>query len=261
MNRSVGLLWRQPPPDWVQPALRNILERHPDVHLLFRADDIAEVDAPFCLLMELFKRYRIPLCLAVVPDWLTRQRWMEMQKFDTKDRLWCWHQHGFAHVNHEKIGKKCEFADNRGEEALFKDIQQGREHLSNLLGTSFCPVFTPPWNRCGQTTLTILQHVGFSAVSRYHRAKPQPPEGLQDIAMHIDLHTGRESDPHQGWKKILDDCTRAAATGTIGIMIHHQRMNPAAFTFLDNLLLLIRNTGTNTCTFREQLGFPTALPG
>lgn len=260
MNRSVGVLWHQPPPDWVQPTMLNILESHPEVQIIFRADDIAEVDERFCLLMGLFLHHRVPLCLAVVPDWLTRRRWEKMQQFDTNDRLWCWHQHGFAHVNHQKTGKKCEFADNRGEKALFNDIRQGREHLSTLLGNSFYPVFTPPWNRCGQITLTILQDLGFSGVSRYHQAKPQPPGGLQDIAMHIDLHTGRASDQEQGWKKVVSDCSRAAATGTIGIMIHHQRMNPAAFQFLDNLLLLIRDAGSSTCTFREQLGSPRTLP-
>lgn len=253
MNRSIGALWQQAPPDDAISTLRTVLERHPGVRILFRADDIAEVDEPFRLLMELFHRHRMPLCLAMVPGWLTKQRWQAIHQFDPEHPLWCWHQHGFAHINHARSGKKTEFGDNRGETALFHDIQQGRERLATLLGPIFFPVFTPPWNRCGHTTLDILKRLDFYGISRFSRAQPPAPQGLKDIEMNIDLHTGRETDWQQGWYRLLDDCSRAAATGTMGIMIHHQRMNREAFRFLEDLLLLIKATGSTVRTFRELL--------
>lgn len=253
MKKSAGLLWHRPTPDWVQPKLQDLLVSHPDVRIFFRADDIAVVDEPFSHLMQLFQTHRIALNLAMVPEWMNARRWEEMKRFTADDRLWCWHQHGFAHVNHETAGKKCEFGDSRGRLALLSDIQKGYEQLAYLLGNVLFPVFTPPWNRCGQLTLDILQQLKFSGISRYRQPQPQSPGGLEEIGMNVDLHTGRENDYQEGWSKMLADFSRAAETGTIGIMIHHQLMNREAFTFLDNLLQFIRATGITTWTFREQL--------
>ena len=77
------------------------------VPVFFRADDIGVISNAFVRLMALFERYQIPLCLAVVPAWLTVPRWSAMSRIcDTGSALWCWHQHGWQHRNHQCSGKE-----------------------------------------------------------------------------------------------------------------------------------------------------------
>ena len=80
------------------------------VLVYFRADDIGVPGAKFFRMMELFSNHRIPLSLAVVPAWLTAQRWNALQNPGGRfSSLWCWHQHGWRHINHEYKGRKQEF--------------------------------------------------------------------------------------------------------------------------------------------------------
>ena len=61
------------------------------------------------------------------------------------------HQHGFAHVNHEPEGRKCEFGVNRSPQRQREDISRGRDLLRGWFG-DVPSVFTPPWNRCAPWT-------------------------------------------------------------------------------------------------------------
>lgn len=67
---------------------------------------------------------------------------------------------------------------------------------------------------------------------------------LPDIPINVDLHTRSEITPEAGQEALLDEFQKAADAGRIGIMIHHQRMNQAAFSFLDICLgLAARHSG------------------
>jgi len=104
------------------------------------------------------------------------------------------------------------------------------------MGAEFYPVFTPPWNRCSLNTLQLLQDLGYAAVSRSRGSRPKAPKGLDDHCVNIDLHTRKECDPASGWKNLLNELQQGLSSGSCGIMIHHQRMNDAAFDFLEVLL-------------------------
>ena len=135
---------------------------------------------------------------------------------------------------------------------------RGSEHLGRLLGDLFLPVFTPPWNRCSRATLEILAELGFLAVSRFTNARP-PADGIvSELAVNVDLHTRREVDFRQGWDGLFEEMAAAACSGRIGFMLHHQRMNDAAFDFLDILLTELRSRSVACRTFRELL---TDAPG
>jgi hypothetical protein len=169
--------------------------------------------------------------------------------------LWCWHQHGWNHSNHEAGGRKCEFGPSRDSGAIQQDLARGRRRLADLMGELFLPVFTPPWNRCSQATLDALLEQGFHAVSRSASANPVAPPGLPDLAVNVDLHTRRENNAPRGWSAVLQEISRAAAGGRIGFMIHHQRMNDSAFAFLELLLDELRTYPAIRCvTFRDILG-------
>lgn len=258
MNSPVSAIWTRPLPDTIRARLRQVfpaeMKDGPTLQVFFRADDIALVDPAFSRLMQLFGRHAIPLCLAVVPDWLDAANWERLQQFEPENPLWCWHQHGRVHVNHATEGKKSEFGDSRSRKAIRSDIEEGRYLLVRKFGKHFCQVFTPPWNRCGLKTLETLPALGFRAVSRSAGARPPAGGIIPDLAVNVDLHTRKENDSTAGWQNLLEEFARAAATGRIGVMLHHQRMNEAAFDFLDLFLAELRSRqNIICCSFRDML--------
>jgi hypothetical protein len=256
MNRSPSSLWLSPPKHpgaEIEQALEDGLRcvGPGPVFIYFRADDIGVPGDEFARMMTIFSEYRTPLSLAVVPAWLTRARWrsirnrvdrLEAQSLigdpHIRDSIWCWHQHGWRHQNHEPRGKKQEFGPSRDAAEIERDLRRGRERLRSMMGADFYPAFTPPWNRCGPDTLNLLREMEYRAVSRSRGAPPSPP-GLPDFSVSVDLHTRKEADPKQGWEFLMAELKTAVAGGFCGLMIHHQRMNPAACDFLENLLSIL----------------------
>lgn len=224
------------------------------IPVLFRADDIGRSEPQFTEMMELFIQHDTPLCLAVVPTWMTPANREAMQIFSPEDTRWCWHQHGFSHRNHEPEGKKCEFGPSRPVPEIEKDLEQGKQQLEKTLGYLFYPVFTPPWNRCSEETLQTLHKLQYRAISRSKGAQPHSGPDLPDLAVNVDLHTRKESDPQQSWLHLLDEFDTALTSGCLSIMLHHQCMNDNAFLFLDNLLDFIHNQpGLQPVSFRDIL--------
>jgi peptidoglycan/xylan/chitin deacetylase (PgdA/CDA1 family) len=243
MAYRVSALWRFLPLDLssrMDRCLSATLEKADSKDpctIFFRADDVAVPGANFIRLMDLFARYQVPLCLAVVPAWLTQARWQHLKRIGKKaPSLWCWHQHGWRHVNHEPEGKKQEFGPSRPCLEIRADLIRGKHHLQTIMGESFSPVFTPPWNRCDQNTLGLLKELNYRAVSRSKKSVPPSPRGLPDFAVSVDLHTRKEDHPLLGWEDLFSELGSLLSQSPCGIMIHHQRMNEAAFVFLEMFL-------------------------
>lgn len=222
-------------------AIASGCAQHPGpIALFWRADDIGYPSASFSALIQAFQHHAMPLCLATVPSWLTADSLHQLRRVTGyDDDQWCWHQHGRSHRNYETIGKKQEFGPARTEAAIRGDIHQGKARLKTLLGGAFQPFFTPPWNRCSQETLTILEEEGFKGISRYRGALPPSPATLPDIAMNIDLHTSRAESQEEAWQQLRRELVAGLASGHCGIMLHHQRMNHHALNLLHILLRLL----------------------
>ena len=247
MKPFISSIWLKPPSDLrvrIEKCIREAgaaLKSTESGFIYFRADDVAVPGRQFDRMLELFSNYRVPLSLAVVPAWLTRQRWITIQSRALKSAsLWCWHQHGWRHVNHEAGGKKQEFGSARKSSAIKNDLLKGRQRLEKILGNQFYPVFTPPWNRCSLDTLELLKESGYLAISRNCGALPASFAALPDHCMHIDLHTQKEQHPVVGWDRLFKTMTKDISTGRCGIMLHHQKMNSVAFDFLEILLKNIK---------------------
>lgn len=207
------------------------------VPVFFRADDVAVPGKNLEKLIALFRMRNAPLSLAIVPAWLTERRWQWLAERagDAVDR-WCWHQHGWRHVNHQSKGKKEEFGEEREDQEIRQDLIRGRRRLETLLGERFVPIFTPPWNRCSGATLELLERMNYLAVSRAERSVPKA-EAIPDLSVQVDLHTRREKNFQTGWRNLLQELSVSLVEKeACGIMIHHQRMNPVAFEYLDHLL-------------------------
>jgi len=243
MPTNVSSIWRRVPTDLVSRLDRCLQEACSHLspkkagYVFFRADDVAVPGHNLARLLSIFEQRRSPLCLAVVPAWFTSQRWDCLKGVHANAApLWCWHQHGWRHVNHAQEGKRQEFGPDRQRFKIRKDLLRGRSRLEEILGKAFVPVFTPPWNRCASQTLYLLKELNFAAVSRSLGSAPEPPEGLPDFFVNVDLHTRDEHGAIAGWNGLFSELKRAIASGHCGIMIHHQRMNSAAFEFLELLL-------------------------
>lgn len=225
----------------IREALLSELQRiepGPAVPIFFRADDIGVISTRFRRLLRLFQHYQVGLSLAVVPVWLTSTRWSAINEtIDGRSSLWCWHQHGWAHINHQESGKKGEFGPERSAEAIRSDLARGRDRLEAVIGSSFFPVFTPPWNRCSDTTIDILADLGYAAISR-SRGEQKNPACLPDYYVNVDLHTRKEADPAAALDNLCGEIQRAVAERGIGFMIHHQLMDENHFRLLEMLLEL-----------------------
>ncbi len=207
------------------------------VELFFRADDVGIPSVNFEQMTRLFHNYEVPLCLAIVPSWLTQQRLSALQDLLGKNNpLFCLHQHGWLHRNYEQQGKKQEFGPARNKNVIKTALLTGKNRLQDLLGEEFSPCFTPPWNRCSMATLESLNELRFKIVSGSSGKLFPPAPPLQNIPINIDLHTGKEKDLPTALQVLTDQFQQAGASGRLGIMLHHQRMNNAAFDFLETLL-------------------------
>jgi hypothetical protein len=215
--------------------------------VFFRADDVGAPGKRFSGLMDLFRRQKAPLSLAVVPVWLSATRAEVVCRDSLDPELFCWHQHGFRHKNHEKTGKKAEFGESRSQKEIFGDLARGMERLYGLLGEAFFPVFTPPWNRCGEKTYSALKELGFQAVSGFQGKSTGRNlvrgDGLRGIPVNVDLHTRKEENPPAAWDGLFRELGAALEGGLCGVMIHHQRMNGLALDFLELLIRRMRESG------------------
>lgn len=237
---------------------RDLVGRGRAGYVFFRADDVAVPGKQFVRLMDLFTRYRTPLSLGVVPVWLTGGRWEHLKGLTGKDpSLWCWHQHGWRHLNHEAEGKKQEFGGSRSPSQIRADLLRGRHRLEMHMGEEFYPVFTAPWNRCSSITLALLKELRYHAVSRSQGSLPPAPEGLPDFQVNVDLHTRKELAPEEGWDGLFAELKGALSSGWCGIMIHHRRMNDVAFHFLEVFLQkLSRHEGLRIVHFKDLVATP-----
>src|SRR3989339_349067 len=238
--------------DGVREQIRAAMADH-EIKVFFRADDIAVPSKNFSRMMDLFLSYQIPLCLAVVPAWMTPKRWEATAEFRKKGKdLFCWHMHGYRHMNHEPAGKKQEFGPARTAQAVLNDLARGQKRLQAMMGKDLTPVFTPPWNRCSMDALMMLKKTGFAAVSRSHGSLPAAPEGLEDIPVHVDLHTRKETSAEKARQKLLEEFRIGLASPVCGIMLHHMCMNDQAFLLLEYLLELFSGYGQiQKITYRE----------
>ena len=239
----VAALWQKFPtnlPSQVEACLDEALSGRPpaSVEIYFRADDIAVPSIPLARLMSLFQDRCIPLALALVPAWLTAHRWEHLARWQHRTPgLWCWHQHGWRHHNHAPAGaKKAEFGPHRPPAILAGEIKKGLTRLQHILGTALDPIFTPPWNRLAPELLPALESIGIGALSRDAGQARKNPAPLAEFPVHVDLHTHKAADPWEAGQHLLSTLRAGLAGGRCGIMIHHQRMNAAAFDFLEFFL-------------------------
>lgn len=226
--------------DWLAPVRAALDARSEAVALFLRDDDAGWADERLERLLGLCANVALPMDVAVIPAAVTSAcARMLLGWHDGRAARLRLHQHGLAHANHEPNGRPCEFGPLRTAAQQSADLADGRHRLREAFGGVVDPVFTPPWNRCTETTAVALRQLRFAVLSRDATARPFDLPGLRECPTHLDWFAKRHGErlAPDAWAR------RAALTmsgpGPIGLLLHHAVMDDEEFERLEPLLRLI----------------------
>lgn len=201
--------------------------------LFFRDDDAGWSMDGLDAMLGRFAEADCPVDLAVIPAVLSEKTALHLNDWRLQHAGIGLHQHGYAHINYEPSGaRKCEFGSARPIERQCADIMIGRERLLNMLGESDA-IFTPPWNRCSQETVSRLGAIGFCGFSVDH-AVEHSGDSLTMIPIAFDWDRMRRE---ARLENALAD-TLAVAEGRAGIMLHHATLEAEDLDRLTDFLCL-----------------------
>ena len=226
---------------WLDNLRRALDASARPVDFFFRDDDAGWCDERLFALLDLFERQRLPIDVAAIPRAVTPALAAELRSrvAASPERL-AVHQHGFAHVNHETEGSKCEFGPSRPRALQLQDIESGRRLLSEVLGLHAGDIFTPPWNRCTEATGEALRAAGLRVLSRDATARPLGVMGLYELPVRVDWFARRK-----GVRLSLEELGASLAeavsgvTSPVGVMFHHELMDEDERSRVGELLALL----------------------
>ena len=213
----------------------------------FRDDDGGWEDERLLALLDVFADYSLPLDVAVIPASLSPGLAADLRTRSEGARgLLGFHQHGYAHENHEPSGRPCEFGPSRPAQAQRRDIEAGARRLRELIGET-APIFTPPWNRCTPATGRCLLELGFRALARDSSAEPLGIDGLRELCVHVDWFAHRKG--RRVARAELGDRLAAAAraNASAAIMLHHALVYGHERDALERLLTLLTSHRNARC--------------
>lgn len=227
--------------DWLNPLRAALADAPAPVRLFVRDDDAGRAGEHLERLLDIFEVHDAPLDLAVIPAALRPQAAQALLRRSARWPGLRFHQHGYAHVNHEREGRKCEFGPARGLLRQQADIRMGKDRLLALLGATD-PVFTPPWNRCTQDTVSALAREGFQIISTEAKAAPLCLGALYHLPVCVDwrrTRAGVRQTPAEAVTAIADRIG-ASDSAAVGLMLHHEKLDEDDFRALGALLALLR---------------------
>ena len=223
---------------WLETARVALDEADSPRPFFFRDDDAGWRDDRLRAVLDCFQARGLPVDVAVIPAELTPglTRELEARVRDTGVRV---HQHGYAHANHERTGRKCEFGQSRDAAAHARDIAEGRRLMRDAFGPCVDAVFTPPWNRCVPGIADALAPLGFEVLSRDSTAEPLERPDLVEIPVTVDWFGH-----HKGARWTRDELGQAVAASirrdrAVGVMLHHAVTDEAELAGIDDLLALV----------------------
>lgn len=240
--------------NWLDPLRRTLDEAPGSISFFFRNDDAGWEDARLFELLDVFADYDVPIDLAVIPKSISRQTGACLRKrLEESPESISAHQHGYAHVNHEETGRKCEFGESRSTETQRADIAAGKALLNDLLGPVTESIFTPPWNRCTASTATGLLREGFTLLSRDITATRFNTPGLSELPVSVDWF-GHRKKMRLTPNEIGESLSKAASSnGPVGVMLHHALVDDLERQRLGELLELLSSHSQVNCRLMRDL--------
>lgn len=240
--------------NWLDHLKQTLDSSHEPVSFFFRDDDAGWEDTRLFALLDLFAGYEVPLDLAVIPTLISKNTAARLRsQADGSAAKLSFHQHGYAHVNHEPMGRKCEFGESRPSDLQLADIEAGKHLLRDLFGSKTDRFFTPPWNRCTPATASCLRSAGFELLSRDSTASPLNADGLRELPISVDWFARRK-----GIRVSADELGESLSSVAqqrrrVGVMLHHAVMNYDERARLGELLQLLSSHSQARCLLMRDL--------
>ena len=239
---------------WLDPLREALDESDIFIDFFFRDDDVGWATGEFRALLACFRRYSVPLDVAVIPNALTTELADEICTIhDQSPGLFGVHQHGFAHANHEVSGRKCEFGASRLYPDQYRDIKSGKIQLEAMLGSVLDPIFTPPWNRCTEITGECLSELGFRVLSRDATASSLAISDLKELPISIDWFAKKNGERLSFQSLGMLIAKTLKQRQQVGIMLHHELMNADERVRLNNLLFLLSTHRQARCKLMAEV--------
>jgi peptidoglycan/xylan/chitin deacetylase (PgdA/CDA1 family) len=239
---------------WLDP-LRKTLDQAPGaVSFFFRDDDAGWEDARLFELLDVFADYNVPIDLAVIPKSISDNTARDLRKvLEERPHQVSAHQHGYAHVNHEQIERKCEFGNSRSSALQQADIAAGKALLNERLGPVTESIFTPPWNRCTVSTAVCLRLEGFTVLSRDITATQFDTPLITELPVSIDWF-GHRKGVRLTPDEIGDSFSKAASSqAPVGVMLHHALIDDDERRRIGELLELLSSHSQVHCRLMRDL--------
>jgi hypothetical protein len=240
---------------WLDELRRTLDAAAAPVDFFFRDDDAGWADERLFALLDLFERHALPIDVAAIPRAMTAALASELRsRVAAAPETVAVHQHGFAHLNHEREGRKCEFGSSRSRELQQHDIESGRFLLVDVHGLPASDIFTPPWNRCTEATGEALRATGFRVLSRDVTARPLGVAGLFELPVCVDWFARRKGvrlSPEELGASLAQAAHDAEAP--VGVMFHHELMEEEELKRAGELLALLAARPAARCHLMSSL--------
>jgi len=142
----------------------------------WRDDDAVSVTPPLARAIDLSRRYRVPLHLAVIPSRIESSLGEALAGEASIEVL----QHGYAHT-------PGELKRRRPAEVVLAEMSAGHEILDRTLHQRFLPVMVAPWNLIRGEFIPLIAQAGLHALSTSGNRTSRFAEGGVEV---LNIHFG-----------------------------------------------------------------------
>ncbi|HLN53768.1 MAG TPA: DUF2334 domain-containing protein [Lentimicrobium sp.] len=135
-------------------------------YIFLRNDDVRDkLDKELVRLTEICLDLNIPISHAVEPANISKEvsEWLLMIKRNYPHQIEII-QHGYNH-NLQNPDLKMEFGGNRSFEDQFQTMSSGKKLMDKYFKDKWSPVFTFPYGTFNQSTLEVIEKLGYTAIS------------------------------------------------------------------------------------------------
>ncbi|MGI6855639.1 polysaccharide deacetylase family protein [Mesorhizobium sp. 1B3] len=205
-----------------------------------RDDDATEPSDRLDRLIDLVRRFDVPLLLAVIPALATAA--LADRLSDELLVTSC--THGYAHRNHMPEGQKAVELAGRDVEAELAELTSGRRRLLGLFPGSLSGILVPPWNRIAPELAARVHECGFTALSTWSWQRTGTT--LPELNTQIDVMNWTGGRTGHGPEAIADELlrrlrqARGRGGAPLGILSHHLVHDESAWSTLEALISYLR---------------------
>ncbi|MFI5011009.1 MAG: glycosyltransferase [Hyphomicrobiales bacterium] len=224
-------------------ALDEIARDGETLPIWWRDDDAVAPSTALDRLLDLARRFEVPVALAAIPLLATPALADRLAHEARVDII----VHGLAHRNHSPQGElSSELGVGQPLLNRMAALYGAHERLRRLFGAKVVPMLAPPWNRIGEDLTARLGEAGFAGLSTFKRRRArEAAPGVLQVNTHVDPVFWRGHGGLRDEAAMLDDLAALARETAarapeerepIGLLTHHLEHDPWVWRFVEELL-------------------------